>query len=215
MIVGRGRSHWGGPSQSGHLTCCSSAMANGRCRMHGGTSIGPRSAAGLANLTKAHTIHGNHTAAACAKYRHEGIVIARNRILNAAFQLQAYLPCDTGVRMPQGSDGLAPPPYSNRSRLHRPAAIAPARCRQPGTLPAAPPDTIARDAHGRVASRPRLAFRAHHAQRPKESVPSPPPAIAARRYRPGRPPAAGPKPVPTATSGPRKPPESRIPESTP
>ena len=38
--------------------CRSPAMPNGRCRMHGGTSTGPRTAAGLARLRKARTMHG-------------------------------------------------------------------------------------------------------------------------------------------------------------
>ncbi len=37
-------------------------MANGRCRMHGGTSTGPRTAEGLARLRKARTVTGLHTA---------------------------------------------------------------------------------------------------------------------------------------------------------
>lgn len=42
--------------------CCGPAMPNGRCRMHGGTSTGPRTAAGLVRLRKARTRTGMHTA---------------------------------------------------------------------------------------------------------------------------------------------------------
>jgi hypothetical protein len=45
-------------------------MPNGRCRMHGGKSTGPRTPTGLADLAKARTTHGDHTAAQRAKYRH-------------------------------------------------------------------------------------------------------------------------------------------------
>ncbi|HME23125.1 MAG TPA: HGGxSTG domain-containing protein [Acetobacteraceae bacterium] len=38
--------------------CRAPAMANGRCRMHGGCSTGPRTAEGLARLRAAHTVHG-------------------------------------------------------------------------------------------------------------------------------------------------------------
>ena len=38
--------------------CRSPAMPNGRCRMHGGTSTGPRTAAGLARVRRTHTVHG-------------------------------------------------------------------------------------------------------------------------------------------------------------
>lgn len=39
-------------------------MANGRCRMHGGASTGPRTPEGLERLRKARTIHGRYSAAA-------------------------------------------------------------------------------------------------------------------------------------------------------
>jgi hypothetical protein len=38
--------------------CRSPAMRNGRCRMHGGRSTGPRTEEGLARLREAHTRHG-------------------------------------------------------------------------------------------------------------------------------------------------------------
>lgn len=41
--------------------CQSPAMANGRCRMHGGASTGPRTAEGLARIAKARTRTGMHT----------------------------------------------------------------------------------------------------------------------------------------------------------
>ena len=42
--------------------CRGPAMSNGRCRMHGGTSTGPRTAEGLARLREARTIHGGCSA---------------------------------------------------------------------------------------------------------------------------------------------------------
>ena len=41
--------------------CQGPAMANARCRMHGGTSTGPRTAEGLALVRKARTRTGLHT----------------------------------------------------------------------------------------------------------------------------------------------------------
>ena len=38
--------------------CGQPAMANGRCRMHGGRSTGPRTADGVERLRKARTRHG-------------------------------------------------------------------------------------------------------------------------------------------------------------
>lgn len=42
--------------------CQSPAMSNGRCRMHGGASTGPRTAEGLARIAKAQTKHGLYSA---------------------------------------------------------------------------------------------------------------------------------------------------------
>ena len=38
------------------------AMPNGRCRMHGGSSTGPKTAEGLARIRAARTIHGRYSA---------------------------------------------------------------------------------------------------------------------------------------------------------
>jgi hypothetical protein len=43
-------------------SCKGLAMANGRCRMHGGPSTGPRTAEGLARLRAARTTHGAYSA---------------------------------------------------------------------------------------------------------------------------------------------------------
>lgn len=42
-------------------SCRAPAMANGRCRMHGGKSTGPRTAAGLARSRKAKYKHGHYS----------------------------------------------------------------------------------------------------------------------------------------------------------
>ena len=39
-------------------SCKSPAMQNGRCRMHGGTSTGPRTSEGLERMRRANTRHG-------------------------------------------------------------------------------------------------------------------------------------------------------------
>ena len=43
-------------------TCQQPAMLNGRCRMHGGRSTGPRTAKGLERIRAARTTHGLRTA---------------------------------------------------------------------------------------------------------------------------------------------------------
>jgi hypothetical protein len=47
-------------------TCQGPAMLNGRCRMHGGASTGPRTVEGLARMRVAKTKHGHYTAEAVA-----------------------------------------------------------------------------------------------------------------------------------------------------
>jgi hypothetical protein len=37
-------------------------MPNGRCRMHGGASTGPRTAEGLQRIVQARTVHGAYSA---------------------------------------------------------------------------------------------------------------------------------------------------------
>lgn len=51
----------GARTRAGH-PCRGPAMANGRCRMHGGPSTGPRTPEGLARLRAARTRTGLHTA---------------------------------------------------------------------------------------------------------------------------------------------------------
>ena len=49
--------------------CGSAAMKNGRCRMHGGASTGPRTAEGIERIRKARTKHGRYSAASIAQRR--------------------------------------------------------------------------------------------------------------------------------------------------
>jgi hypothetical protein len=46
------------------LPCRCPAMRNGRCRLHGGLSTGPRTTEGLERLRAARTVHGFYTQAA-------------------------------------------------------------------------------------------------------------------------------------------------------
>ena len=41
--------------------CKAPAMSNGRCRMHGGKSTGPRTSEGLERMRRANTRHGNYS----------------------------------------------------------------------------------------------------------------------------------------------------------
>ena len=54
-------SRCGARTRSGR-PCQGPAMSNGRCRMHGGSSTGPKTAEGLARIRAARTTHGMRTA---------------------------------------------------------------------------------------------------------------------------------------------------------
>jgi hypothetical protein len=50
-------------------SCRAPAMGNGRCRMHGGASTGPRTPAGLARSKRARWKHGLYSAVTVAERR--------------------------------------------------------------------------------------------------------------------------------------------------
>jgi len=128
----RGRLKNGNPSgdylkspRCGALTrvggCCRQpAMANGRCRMHGGLSTGPRTPAGLARCRTTRVVHGCRTRAHLA---------LRSRAAHAARRLRA-LTSELSARVPAGhgvhrSDSLvarrraAPASQSTDHRVRR------------------------------------------------------------------------------------------------
>jgi len=59
------------------LLCQAPAMLNGRCRVHGGASTGPRTPDGLARCVAAATKHGGRNAAARARAAQRGQARAR------------------------------------------------------------------------------------------------------------------------------------------
>jgi len=58
----------GARTRSG-VPCNGWAMPNGRCRLHGGLSTGPRTPEGLERSRKARWKHGNRSKAAIAAFR--------------------------------------------------------------------------------------------------------------------------------------------------
>ena len=56
--------------------CGSPAMSNGRCRIHGGASTGPRTAEGIERIRQAHWKHGMRSAEAIRR-RKEGMALRR------------------------------------------------------------------------------------------------------------------------------------------
>jgi len=61
----------GAKTRAGH-PCCGPAMPNGRCRMHGGKSTGPRTLEGLERCRKAPWKHGRRSAEAIEAARLRG-----------------------------------------------------------------------------------------------------------------------------------------------
>src|SRR4051812_12501638 len=70
------------------LPCRSAAMRNGRCRMHGGRSTGPRTADAVARCAAVATKHGGRNAAARARAAERG---EGRRFLDALRQLLKML----------------------------------------------------------------------------------------------------------------------------
>jgi hypothetical protein len=69
------------------LPCGCSAMRNGRCRLHGGLSTGPRTPEGLKALGQARTVHGFYSRSALEQRRHART--ARRRFGHLLDQLRA------------------------------------------------------------------------------------------------------------------------------
>lgn len=61
--------------------CRQPAMPNGRCRLHGGRSTGPRTADGIARLRAARTTHGFWSQESRAFRRFTSALLAQTRLL--------------------------------------------------------------------------------------------------------------------------------------
>ncbi len=59
--------------------CRAPAMANGRCRMHGGKSTGPRTPEGLERSRKANWKHGHYSAESIAARRYMSQLLRESR----------------------------------------------------------------------------------------------------------------------------------------
>jgi hypothetical protein len=63
--------------------CRCPAMRNGRCRLHGGLSTGPRTAAGIEAIRRARTKHGSYSAGAIEQRRYDRLLIRSLKVLVA------------------------------------------------------------------------------------------------------------------------------------
>jgi len=76
-----------GAKTSRGTACECPAMRNGRCRLHGGLSTGPKTQEGIERIRNANFRHGNYTAAAQRTRREVRELILRSRALLAKFRV--------------------------------------------------------------------------------------------------------------------------------
>ena len=93
------------------LACQAPGMANGRCRIHGGASTGPRTAKGFASLAAARTTDGTYTAANWIRDRYFRVLACRVRVFCAAKLLRAYLPPALAARLATTPPEFMPPEH--------------------------------------------------------------------------------------------------------
>jgi hypothetical protein len=98
--------------------CRAPAMKNGRCRMHGGKSTGPKTAEGRARISAAHTTHGFYGAESQAARRRTDAFIAETRALLATLG-KGVVPA--GVVVPRGSRVVEAAATRGRQRRTRSA----------------------------------------------------------------------------------------------
>ena len=58
-------------------------MANGRCKLHGGKSTGPRTEAGIEAIRRARTKHGYYSAQAIEQRRYDRLLLRSLKFLVA------------------------------------------------------------------------------------------------------------------------------------
>jgi hypothetical protein len=105
----------GAKTRAAGCSCRQPAMANGRCRFHGGKSTGARTAAGRARCARARRTHGFYSAETIALRREAQTRLRRNRDLLAALRGR---PAGHGVlpsisRLPRGRTNKDMKPQMN------------------------------------------------------------------------------------------------------
>jgi len=202
-------------------------MLNGRCRIHGGKSTGPRTPKGIARMTAANTKHGKTTAPKRAQRLYVRTLIKRTRLVADARRLRAYLPPDMAARLAAGPAELwAPVHPSNLPFVAIPNAqscdlkIRPAAARHargaggPGTTTRPEAGALAAERQAARAEAAALAPWRHaiaFARTAKRAVLAARRAAlatrraarAAKRIAQGQPRVAGPNPPPAAAEAPR------------
>ncbi len=108
--------------------CRAPAMANGRCRMHGGGSTGPRTPEGMARMIAARTSHGRCSAAARADELWRRMVRVRFRLLCVATELLAYLPPGFAARLRLVPEELCTPVHPSNQAFVAQWNATPCNC---------------------------------------------------------------------------------------
>jgi hypothetical protein len=98
-------------------SCRQPAMANGRCRLHGGLSTGPRTPAGLARSRRARWKHGARSADVAALRRAARAQLGRTRVLLARTHISAGHGVDRSISPAT--------PRPSRTKMNRRDAEAP------------------------------------------------------------------------------------------
>ncbi len=81
----------GAKTRRGTACQCPANKKNGRCRLHGGASMGPRTKEGLAKIAAANTTTGQHTKAMIARRKEDAKIAKglRDRLRVIEHKLQA------------------------------------------------------------------------------------------------------------------------------
>jgi len=113
--------------------CRAPAMPNGRCRLHGGKSTGPRTPEGKARTVAAHTTHGWFAESGAPKralQRYTRSLIVRIDLTDRATLLQEYLPPGMARRLDEAPPELHAPKHPSQVAFEAQVALAAANERR-------------------------------------------------------------------------------------
>ena len=112
-------------------SCLGLAMVNGRCRIHGGASTGPRTQAGLARMVAAKTTHGRFAISGAPQRLAQRFVwtfMVRARLTAEATMLREYLPAGMAARLDSTPEELMPPKHPSQVAFEALSPLTPHNC---------------------------------------------------------------------------------------
>jgi hypothetical protein len=163
----------GAKARTTGCACQAPAMANGRCRSHGGKSTGPRTPEGRASVARAHTAHGQYAQAGFGAElrvatRQARVLMRRIRVTQAAYRHLRWLPRALAARLQADAAPELRAPVHYLWLLDKPVAETPgssARGHAAGpTAAGRAPGKPRRDARGRFAAPPPPVLRGRKAE---------------------------------------------------